>query len=487
MFRKTYTVLLTAVVCCLSAVTAMAQAKLTDFPIAVGDSSAISISGAYGGVNYLVGIEGSTVSENHITAQLVSPSGSLVGSRISVGRTGGAPYVAFDGTNYLMTWTDDEHGIDSATVYGQFVSVSGSLVGPAFPIVALSGAAHAMGITFGDTTYLLVYHVNDTLFGQRLSKAGNLIGGEVQISSTTARDPGIAFDGINFLAAWCDEGNGRDIYGQFISPSGVLVGTNFLIDGGPYRSDNPVSLAFDGLRYLVAFHDQANNIDSTGWNLLGCFVTTAGVVEEKFTICDSTKNPQFPMIAFDGASYLIAWDNYATAYDTGYCAGRFFNTTGSPLDTTFTIFIPSGDNLPFYGGLIYGGNQFLSFNNSIDAAFTISYVYGAFIPKYTGVAGNPVDPVNVSSFKLGQNAPNPINQSTMINYQLTKPGLVNLTVYNTAGQLVKTLVNAYRQPGSYTVNWNCTGNDSRKVANGVYMARMESEGRAVTNKMVVVR
>jgi len=487
MSRKKFTMLMTAVVCCLAAATAWAQPKYTDFPIAVGDSSAISISGAYDGVNYLVGIEGSIVSENHITAQLVSPSGSLVGSRISVGRTGGAPYVAFDGTNYLMTWTDDEHGIDNANVYGQFVSVSGSLVGPAFPIVALSGAEHARGITFGDTTYLLVYHVNDILFGQRLSKAGNLIGGEVQISNTTAHDPGIAFDGINFLTAWCDDIDDCDIFGQFVSPSGVLVGTNFLIDGGPYRSDNPVSLAFNGLRYLVAFHDQANNIDSTGWNLLGCFVTTTGVVEDKFTICDSTKNPQFPMIAFDGASYLIAWDNYTTAHDTGYCAGRFFNTTGSPLDTTFTIFIPSGGNLPFYGGLIYGGNQFLSFNNSIDAAFTISYVYGALIPKYTGVAGNPVDPVNVSSFKLGQNAPNPFKQTTTISYQMTKPGLVKLTVYNTAGQLVKTLVNDYRQPGSYTVNWDCQGNDKRKVANGVFLVRMESEGRAVTNKMVVVR
>jgi hypothetical protein len=145
-----------------------------------------------------------------------------------------------------------------------------------------------------------------------------------------------------------------------------------------------------------------------------------------------------------------------------------------------------GGRVP-YGGCGFGGGWFLVVGSRLDFAFTDGDVYGAFIPKYTGVAGNPVDQVNVSSFKLGQSAPNPINQSTMINYQLTKPGLVNLTVYNTAGQLVKTLVNAYRQPGSYTVNWNCHGNDNRRVANGVYMARMESEGRAVTNKMVVVR
>jgi hypothetical protein len=105
----------------------------------------------------------------------------------------------------------------------------------------------------------------------------------------------------------------------------------------------------------------------------------------------------------------------------------------------------------------------------------------------TGVARNPAEPFTGYSFKLGQNAPNPFHQSTMINYQLTKPGLVNLTVYNTAGQLVKTLVNAYCQPGNYSVNWDCLGNDKHKVANGVYMVRMESDGRAVNNKMVVVR
>jgi photosystem II stability/assembly factor-like uncharacterized protein len=105
----------------------------------------------------------------------------------------------------------------------------------------------------------------------------------------------------------------------------------------------------------------------------------------------------------------------------------------------------------------------------------------------TAVAGNPVEPFNGYCFKLGQNAPNPFKQATTINYQLTKSGSVNLTIYNTAGQLVKTLVNAYRQPGSYTVKWDCSGNGNRKVANGVYMVRMESDGRAVTSKMVVVR
>jgi photosystem II stability/assembly factor-like uncharacterized protein len=104
-----------------------------------------------------------------------------------------------------------------------------------------------------------------------------------------------------------------------------------------------------------------------------------------------------------------------------------------------------------------------------------------------GIAGNPVEPFSGYNFKLGQNAPNPFKQTTAINYQLTKPGLVNITVYNTVGQLVKTLVKAYHQPGSYSVNWDCQGNDRHKVANGIYMVRLESNGRAVTNKMVVVR
>src|ERR1035437_8682158 len=78
----------------------------TIFPIATnGIVSQMGFSAAFSGTNYLVGIQGDPVApvyHDDITAQLISTNGSLIGSRIAIGRTGGVPYVGFDGTNFML-------------------------------------------------------------------------------------------------------------------------------------------------------------------------------------------------------------------------------------------------------------------------------------------------------------------------------------------------------------------------------------------------
>ena len=89
------------------------QAIADKFSIANSASPETSYDIAFDGTNFLVAIEGETVG-----AQLVSPSGELIGSFISTGRIGrssgprldgtgpGFPHVAFDGTNYLLVGND---------------------------------------------------------------------------------------------------------------------------------------------------------------------------------------------------------------------------------------------------------------------------------------------------------------------------------------------------------------------------------------------
>ena len=85
----------------------LSSANISLFPIATTSGREFAVSAASDGTNYLVGIQGDQKDHADITAQLVSQTGTLVGSRISVPRTGGAPFVAFDGNNYLMVWDDD--------------------------------------------------------------------------------------------------------------------------------------------------------------------------------------------------------------------------------------------------------------------------------------------------------------------------------------------------------------------------------------------
>lgn len=92
-----------------------------------------------------------------------------------------------------------------------------------------------------------------------------------------------------------------------------------------------------------------------------------------------------------------------------------------------------------------------------------------------------------TEFALAQNYPNPFNPSTRISYQLPRDMRVTLKVYNLAGAEVRTLVEGYRQAGSYDVEWNAQNNSGARVASGVYLYRLTGAGIAETRRMVLLQ
>ncbi|MBU1355555.1 MAG: carboxypeptidase regulatory-like domain-containing protein [Candidatus Edwardsbacteria bacterium] len=111
-------------------------------------------------------------------------------------------------------------------------------------------------------------------------------------------------------------------------------------------------------------------------------------------------------------------------------------------------------------------------------------------PTVTGVAGGKPGVV-VSTFALHPAYPNPARGSCNINYQIPSNSRVELAVYNVLGQKVKTLVSGNKSAGSYSIKW--TGDDSRgqKVANGIYIYRLQmnsgTENKTATKKLVLLR
>lgn len=70
-------------------------------------------------------------------------------------------------------------------------------------------------------------------------------------------------------------------------------------------------------------------------------------------------------------------------------------------------------------------------------------------------------------WRLDQNFPNPFNPATEIGYEVPVAGYVSLRVYDMLGREVATLEDGERQPGTYTVRWDASGQ-----ASGVYIARL---------------
>jgi hypothetical protein len=92
-----------------------------------------------------------------------------------------------------------------------------------------------------------------------------------------------------------------------------------------------------------------------------------------------------------------------------------------------------------------------------------------------------------TEFTMSQNYPNPFNPQTHIDYQIPQTTNVNISVYNVSGQLVTTLVNEVKSPGSYSVSWNATNQNGLQISSGIYIARMVSNNYSSTSKLILLK
>jgi hypothetical protein len=95
----------------------------------------------------------------------------------------------------------------------------------------------------------------------------------------------------------------------------------------------------------------------------------------------------------------------------------------------------------------------------------------------------PQEPVPVPvSFSLSQSIPNPARSGAVIRFSLPQATSLTLTVYDLQGRRVSTLLDhAVREAGRHDVPVQ-TG----RWKPGVYLYRLETEGRSTTRKMVVL-
>ncbi|MCD4829245.1 MAG: C10 family peptidase [Candidatus Cloacimonetes bacterium] len=141
----------------------------------------------------------------------------------------------------------------------------------------------------------------------------------------------------------------------------------------------------------------------------------------------------------------------------------------TPPTTTFYITPLPMQNTEFYVTAYYddGGESVPS--NSVN----ILDVDNNTVPGYaTGLTGN---------------FPNPFNPSTTVQFSLSSPGLVELTIFNTRGQLVCTLLRQNMSAGEHEAVWDGDDDAGAPVASGIYFCRMTSADYASTRKMILLK
>jgi hypothetical protein len=279
---------------------------------------------------------------NHIYGTRVSSAGEATGVnlRISTNDVGQvASTVASDGSSVLVTWVDDHWGVPR-TRFAR-IDASGVVDDPAgHPLPAMWAEP---GVAFDGSNYL----VAGKTVAVRLSTAGEVVApGRIVLSGTGNRqaDPDTASDGTNSLVVWSDDRYGdQRIFGARMGADGQsLDGSGFtisaptdLLDSAALRHQSP-AVAFDGTNYLVVWSDwrHAAYFPNDGQpNISAARVSPSGQVLDRFIVSEGGSELYVdPDVAFGEGVFLVAWEYRAGASADSAVYAKRVSPAGVVLD-----------------------------------------------------------------------------------------------------------------------------------------------------------
>ncbi|MCL1850602.1 MAG: T9SS type A sorting domain-containing protein [Bacteroidetes bacterium] len=206
--------------------------------------------------------------------------------------------------------------------------------------------------------------------------------------------------------------------------------------------------------------------DIIPWNVpFGAFIPITYTLTEPYLYTGGNISlmdyvPWFDATPVTGTDVASIWDHTAVDY---WAWGFTANSESQlPLDDYVALFDQTG--------IVFWGQ---SVANVIFVSQTEeSGIDSQEIPKIASLKGN---------------YPNPFNQSTMISFEIAKPGNVKIEIFNFRGQLVNTILNEYHLQGQYSVEWNGKANSGIQVSSGLYFYRMTTENGSETKKMLLMK
>jgi len=151
-----------------------------------------------------------------------------------------------------------------------------------------------------------------------------------------------------------------------------------------------------------------------------------------------------------------------------------------------TAFVPSAANLvgalPDTGYVDVAGSPYVYKLTAVDA-------HGNESPVATLVLGGTlgVDGALPQALRFAAPNPNPARGVTTLRYTLSRAGHVRLAVYDAAGRRVQLLQDAEQPAGTYEQSFALRDVSGGGLASGLYLVRLEAEGRVLTRRLATIR
>ena len=304
-------------------------------------------------------------------------------------------------------------------------------------------------------------------------------------TSSTPIEPALASLDTNLIIVQNDEG-------EFYIPGEEYNGIGNLEPGEGYSMylSSACSLVYDSQsaspkvstssQVIVQYYSFAANTGRTYSILINSASIEGNSLENGdeigvFDITVSGDTLCVGAIVFPG-SYsvgLAAWiDNDRTAKQDGYIQGH--TMIFKIYDASSGIEYPA--SAVFESGELLGDG---TFGDGIYAKITVLTT--------TATTSVRDDRQVIMDYKLYDNYPNPFNPETIIGFQIPRESFVTLKIYNTMGQLIKTLVSDNLTSGKYDVIWDGTNELGQPVSSGMYIYHFQAGKFTAVKKMLFIR
>ncbi len=83
--------------------------------------------------------------------------------------------------------------------------------------------------------------------------------------------------------------------------------------------------------------------------------------------------------------------------------------------------------------------------------------------------------------------PNPFSAESRIRFSMDRPSSYRLALFDAAGRVVRILSQGYSEMGEKEIVWDGRGADGRSLPRGTYFARLDTPGRSVSSRLLLLR
>ncbi|MFZ2323023.1 MAG: LamG-like jellyroll fold domain-containing protein [Ignavibacteriaceae bacterium] len=360
----------------------------------------------------------------------------------------------------------------------------------AFGILSGNGSSVIWTAPTDAGNYYIACLVNDGRGGITLDSIG------VSVRDTTIKQTG------DLVAFYPFSGNAEDVSG--FNNTGTVSGAVLTSD----RWGNTASAySFDGVNDNIKVSSSAslnfqNSITINFWMKVGEFYDreayplSHGNWENRWKVSITNKHIRWTVKTNEGTKDLDSETelvknilyNVTILYDGNdyeiYINGELdaFTSFAGLIQTT-SIDLMIGQVLP--------GNTQYNFKGVLDDIriynYALSYSSIQSLYDYITDVKDEQEIIPPKDFGLAQNYPNPFNSQTNIEFKIPINSKVKIEIFDVLGQKIRTLLNAEKSPGTYTVNWNGKNDFNDSVNSGIYFFKLSSEKYSDTKKMVLLK